>query len=129
MPKCERIKKRHRQVCVGDLQDFGTVNTRVITPPQSGSVDFTETFTKKIDSFMLIETARGEQIFDEVDIQQDVTHKIYLPYIPTLTFQDWIEIEGQNFDIIDVEDLENRHEFQLCRCTNRGLNTKAATNA
>jgi hypothetical protein len=129
MPTCQKIKKKHRQICVGDLEDFGTINSRDIEAPKSGGVDFSEKFTKKIDSFMLIETVRGESLFDEVGTEQDVTHKIYVPFVSGLTFEDWLDVETQRFDIIDVEDLDNRHEFQLCRCTNRGLAAKAATDA
>lgn len=129
MPKCVNIKKKHRKVCVGDLEDYGTVNTRAIQAPSSGGIDFTETFTLKQNSFMMIESKRGEKIFDDVDVEQEVTHWVYVPFIATLTFQDWIDVETQRFDIIDVEDLDNRHEFQLCRCSNRGLASKAATDA
>lgn len=129
MPKCTTIRKKHRQVCVGDLEDFGTVNSRALSKANSGDVDFAETFTEKLQLFMLIESKRGETIFDEVDVEQVVTHHIYVPFIDGLTSEDWIDVETKRFDIIDVEDLDNRHEFQLCRCTNRGLATKEATDA
>lgn len=129
MPKCINIRKKHRKVCVGDLEDFGAITVRAITPPAGSSVDFTETFTLKQDTFMLIETKRGEAIFDDVGVEQDVTHHVYIPFIDGVTFQDWLDFENKRFDIIDVEDLDERHEFQLLRCTNRGLNTKAATDA
>ena len=129
MSKCISIRKKHRQVCVGDLEDYGTINSRAMTAPSSGGVDFTETFALKQNSFMMIETKRGEKIFNEVDIEQDVTHHVYVPFISGLTAEDWIDVETQRYDILDVEDLDNRHEYQLCRCTNRGLITKAATDA
>ena len=129
MPKCINIRKKHRQVCVGDLEDFGTITRRAIQAPSGSSVDFTEEFTDVQDTFMLIETVRGESIFDEVSVEQDVTHHVYIPYIAGVTFQDWVDVEDQRYDIIDVEDLDNRHEFQLLRCTNRGLSTEPATEA
>jgi len=129
MAICTKIRKKNRQVCAGDLVDYGTINTRDIAAPISGGVDFEEVFTLKVNSFMLVETVRGESLFDQVGVEQDVTHHVYIPYISGLTFQDWIDIEGQRFNVIDVEDLDNRHDFQLCRCTNRGLATKAATHA
>ncbi len=130
MSECKNIRKKHRKICAGDLVDFGTISSRDIKAPTSGDVDFSEEFiVKEQDAFMLIETKRGESLFDEVGVEQDVTHHVYVRYMVGLTFQDWIDVEDQRYDIIDVEDLDNRHEFQLCRCTNRGLNTKEATHA
>ena len=129
MAECKNIKKKHRQVCVGDLEDFGTINARSLTPPASGGVDFSETFSGGLESFVMIETKRGEIIFDGVDTEQVVTHHVYVPFVDGLTAEDWIDVETDRYDILDVEDLDNRHEFQLCRCTNRGLITKEATDA
>jgi SPP1 family predicted phage head-tail adaptor len=130
MPECKNIRKKHRKICAGDLRDYGQISSRQITTPTSGGVDFGEVFTvKEADAFMMIESKRGEKIFDDVDVEQEVTHHIYIRFLAGLTYEDWVIVEGNRYDILDVEDLDNRHEFQLLRCTNRGLATKPATNA
>lgn len=126
MPKCQTIKRKHRKICVGDLDEEITVNTRAIGSPTSGGVDFQETFTLSQTAWALIETKRGEEIFDGSNIAQDITHYFYITYLDGLTAENWIDWNGDRFDVLDVENLDGRSEYQLLRCTNKGIKTQAA---
>jgi len=129
MPECKKIRRKKRQVCVGDLDTLVSLSSRAIQAPNDSEADYTEEFTPKADVWALLQTVSGESIFDSVGQEVDVTDHVYIRYIAGVTQEDWIDIDDQRLDILDVEDLDRRKEFQLLRCTNRGLNTKEATHA
>ena len=130
MAKCIKIRRKHRKVCIADLDTLGQVFDRNIVGPINSDVDFTENFSNSTDTWMLVNTVKGETFFDEInEIENTVTHHIYIAYEEGFTAEKWIDIETQRFDVLDVEDLDLRHEWQLLRCTNRGLATKEASDA
>ena len=125
MSACQSIKKRKRRVCLGDLVDPITIQSREIQTALFNTVDFGEAF-EPINApvpqrLSLIETVEGVIYFDGVGVDKNVTHKIYIPYDPLVTAQNWVEFESRRFDILRVEDLDERHEFQKLICTERGL--------
>jgi len=157
MPICVNIRGKNRQVCIADLDRQIQLQNRAIQPPAGGSVDYTLLFTAKdsalppLDEFdssygsdfagvlfhptdtglvwAMIESVNGESIFDLTNVERTVTHKVYIRYEPTVTAETWFTIDGQRFDILTVEDLDFRHEFQLLRCTDRGSKTRSTTAA
>jgi len=133
MATCVKIKGKRRKVCIGDLDRLVRLENRAITPPENG-IDYTETFTKKQisgspippgDVWAMIESVSGETVFDSTNIERDVTHRIYIRFDEGVTAQTWILFEGTRFNILDVEDLDLRHEFLLLRCTVRGTSAKS----
>ena len=130
MPRCIKLKRKKRQVCIGDLDTLIDLQDRVITPPESG-VDASETFTDACpDIWAKMETGRGQTIFDGTDTAQDVTHIFTIRFIEgVVTAETWIRFKGQRFDIIDVEDLEERNEWLMLRCSNRGTEDNLASEA
>ena len=124
MPKCVQIRRKHRKVCVGDMRDKIIIETRSIIAPVSGSVDFTESFTDTKTVFAMVETKTGVEIFDGTNLLGIATHLFYIRFIANITFQNWITFKNQKFDILDVQNLEERDEFYLLRCSLRGDETK-----
>jgi head-tail adaptor len=43
---------------------------------------------------------------------------------PTVTSETWIELDSRKFDIVTVTNLDERKEFQLLLCRERGSNTQ-----
>jgi len=129
MPRCIKLKRRKRQVCLGDLSTLITLQDRAITPPESG-VDASETFTDACpDVWAKLETGRGQTIFDDTDTEQDVTHVFTIRFIKGITSETWVKFNNQRFDILNVEDLEERNEWLILRCTNRGTKDNPASEA
>ena len=127
MPVCKKIRGQFRKTCIGDKNDFVTIQNRAVTTP--GTLDptnkfyFTETFTNIADFqvFAMIKTVKGETFFDNTNIERDVTHHLYVNFDTNIDAQKWVTLEdGDRLDILDVEDLDNRHTDMLLRCTNRG---------
>lgn len=129
MPKCKKLRRLKRQVCIGDLDNQIVLQDRSITPPVSG-VDATEDFTTNDTVDAKVDTSRGETIFDGVSPDGvDVTHIFTIRFITGITAETWVGFKSQRFDILDVENLEERDEWLKLRCTNRGTATNAATEA
>ena len=129
MPQCQTIRRKHRKVCIGDLDSKIKVQVRALTAPTSG-VDSSQTFTDTAEVWAMIETARaGETWFDDVGEEFDVTHNFYIIYRADVSAETWLEFDGQRFDILAVENLDERKEFLKLRSTNRGLTSKGASSA
>lgn len=112
-------------MCVGDMRDKIEIETRSIVAPVSGSVDFTESFVTTKTVWAMVETKSGVEIFDGTNIIGIASHFFYIRYIADITFQNWVKFKSQYFDILDVQNLEERDEFYLIRCSLRGDETKS----
>lgn len=129
MPNCVKLRRKRRQVCIGDLDELITLQDRQITPSLT-SVDATETFTDtNPDVWAMVETVSGETIFDDTNTERDVTHRFTIRFIDGITAETWISFDGDRIDILNVEDYEGRHEFLLLRASNRGVDTNEANRA
>lgn len=129
MPSCVKLRRKRRQVCIGDLDELITLQDRKITPSSTG-VDAGETFTDTNPAiWAMVETVSGETIFDNTNTERDVTHRFTIRFIDGITAETWISFDGDRIDILNVEDYEERHEFLLLRASNRGVDTNEANRA
>lgn len=133
MSKCTSIRKPNREVCIGDMIDPIELHTRTITTPNFETVDFDENF-EAVDPTVprvlsMIKTVKGKTYFDGVGEETIITHNIYITYNPLVTAETWVLFEDRRIDILFVEDLDERHDFMLLTCVDRGLVTKAASKA
>lgn len=122
MPTCQSIRKKRRNVCIGDLEDRVTLENRAIQAPEFDTVDFEEEFTAPNPPvWALLETVRGKTFFDGVSTEQDVTHWIYINFDATVTAETWVKLDdGRRLDILRVENLDERSDFMLLHCDDRG---------
>lgn len=129
MPVCSKIRKKKRQVCIGDLRDRVILEDRALTAPFVG-VDATEVFSNAVSIWASIETVAGVEFFNEVNQAVDVTHFVYVRFDSSITVESWLRLQnGQRLDILQVENLDERSTFLKLRCTNRGIDTKVAASA
>ena len=132
MSRCETIRKRKRTVCSGDMRDPITLHVRDLTSPLFNTVDFNEDFQPlpvNPQILSMVETVSGKNYFDGVGIETPITHHIYIRFREDVTAQTWVELNTRRLDILDTEDLEERHEFLKLVCTDRGLNSREASKA
>ncbi len=127
MGKCQIIRAKRRRLCVADLEHEIKVLDRTIVPPSSGSTDYTIDFnTDEVGIvFSSIQTPNGVTIFEGTNIEQKVTHVFGLYYDSTYTAEDYVLFENRLFRILDVNDLDERHEWTLLSCVERGFETEA----
>lgn len=124
MPKCVSIRKKKQKVCLGDMKDEILLQNRSIKGITDTDVDFTENFTEAATVWSMIETVQGTTTFDASNTEIVITHKIYVRFDPTITSETWIELDSRKFDIVTVTNLDERKEFQLLLCRERGSNTQ-----
>lgn len=122
MSECVSIRKKRRNVCIGDMEDEITLENRDIQAPNFDTVDFDEEFTAPNPPvWALIETVRGKTFFDGVATEEDVTHWIYINFDATVTAETWVKLpDSRRLDILRVENLDERSDFMLLHCTDRG---------
>lgn len=129
MPRCIKIQRKKRQICLGDMDKQILLQDRGIGEPFFGSVDFTEDFTTNDKVWAAINTVSGKTFFDGGGTDINITHEFYTRYDASVTAETWIEFESRRFDILDAEDLEERHEYMKLICAERGNKTTEATKA
>ena len=129
MPRCINANRRKKQICTGDLDTLITIQGRSITPPASG-VDATETFTtENLNIWAMLETGKGTVFFDDTNIEKTITHEFSIVFISGLTAENWVLFEGRRFDTLMIEDFDERHEYQLLRCNERGTTSNETNEA
>ncbi len=120
MAQCKFIKRSHRKICAGDLDTEITLENRDIVPPLAGEVDFEEDFTNSVPVFSKVETTIGKTVFDGVNTDTVITHKITIRFDSTVTTETWILLNGNRINIVQTENLEQRNEWLFLLCTDRG---------
>ena len=126
MPTCIKIKGRRRQICAGDLDRRITLTTRDIQTTEIGIPDFSEDFTGAIERWAMIQTEKGDEFFSFNNLDRVFSHSFYLRFDPLVTSSYYIEFDGNRYDILNVEDLDERHEFLRLKCAVLGDQTKAS---
>lgn len=97
-----------------------TLQNRAILPPVFGDVDFDETFSGDSTVTALVDTTRGKTLFDGVATDRPITHRFCIAYVAGVAAETWISFGGRRFDILDVENCEERDAILILRCTERG---------
>jgi len=121
MPVCSQINRKRRKVCIGDLDSLITLENRNIQAPEFDEIDYDEVFVPSATVWALLETVRGKTFFDGANTEVDVTHWVYINYDSTVTAETWIKLEdSRRLDILRVENLDERSEFMLLHCVDRG---------
>jgi len=120
MKQCLPIQNKRRGICAGDLSSLIKIHLRNLTAPKT-SVDFSETMTEIIETWAMIATSRGSELFDGSNLSNAYTHIFYIRFPPvTLNKDCWVEFNSKHFEIIDIENLDERGEFAAIRCNEKG---------
>lgn len=101
------------------------LHDRAISAPAFGSVDFDQLFTGN-PRWAAIKTYRGKTVFDGVSTDQVVTHELFMRYEDGITSETFIQVsDGRRFRVLEVENYEERNEYVVLMCTDRGLDEAA----
>ncbi len=127
MPDCIQIKRKKERVCIAGMNHRIDVFVRSIQPITKDEVDFGEAFTNKITVWALLDTKRGIQFFDKVNIEQTTTHRFIFRFIPDVTFERFITFKGIRYRVMNCENLQEEDTFHQWDCIARGDDTLPAT--
>lgn len=114
------IRRRYRQITIGDMKDRITLHNRSIVEPDLAEYDFKEDFSPSKEVWASINTTTGKTLFTGVNVDVAITHEVHIRYDPCVTSETWLEHESVLLDIAHVEDFEERHEFMSLLCVERG---------
>lgn len=128
MPK-EVIARKTRVSCIGDMRERVKLHIRAIQPPVFGSTDFTEKFSGVKIVWANVITVSGKTFFAETNVDVGLTHEIIIRFDEDVNAETWIEFNDRNLKILNIEDLDERHEFLKLRCTDRGNKDLGAAQA
>jgi len=110
-------RRKNRKINIGDLNKKIKLQRRVLYSSfQSGGRGQGASFETFAEPWASIETTKGITKFDGVELKKAYTHKITIRYRSNLDQTSWIEFGGNRYDIVDIEDLDERHEFLLLMC-------------
>lgn len=123
---CITKTRRIRRICAGSLDKLIEIKARKIKAPNADTVDYGLEFSDLQKVWAMLETVPNVAIFDGTNTERTVSHLWYIRYIPGITFENWLKFKEQYFDIVTVENFEERDEFYLLRCNVRGDATKPA---
>lgn len=124
MPNCKVINKGRTKVCIGAMRTIITLHVRSIVPPSGDSTDFNESFTNPVVVKAQIETVPNIAVFDQTNTERLVSHIFYIRYRDDVTAETWIELNGDKYDIINTENIEERNQWLILRCNQRGIASK-----
>lgn len=128
MPVCNAKRLKRRHICAGDLNDRIIIKSRNTVAPQT-TVDFSQNFKNDRTVWAGVETTSGRNTFYVSNIDDSVTHVFYLRWFDGLTSENWIEFKNENYDILEVENWEERDEWAVCYCNVRGDKDEAVNHA
>jgi len=133
MAICEKIRSKRRKVCIADLDRQISVQNRAIATPTT-SQDYTEVFSAGSDTssgltsgdvWAMIQTLSGATVFDTTNTERAVTHKITTRFLSGVTAESWVLFESNRYDVVTVENLDERSEFMVMRCVFRGASSSS----
>lgn len=120
MRNCEPI------ICAGDLTERIIIQSRDIKAPTGSSVNYAENFTTFKTVWAKVETTRGTELFDGVNVNNAYTHIFKIRYMANVSRENWIEYKSKAYDIVDVENVNEKNLFMYLRCIERGDKNKNA---
>lgn len=124
-----RINRRPlRQSPIGDRRDRITIHVRALTSPVFDSADFREAYDVGIDTWAKVETvdASGRNDFDEVSLAVGATHRFDVRYRPNVTSENIIGYRDEYYQILRIDNPENRNLSLILHCIVKGDDTSEA---
>lgn len=127
MPVCETIKIKHRKICVGDLDRQIEIYQRDLRTAQM-DVDYREEFTKIDDFWAAVQTSSVGRLnhrreFDGTNLGDAFTHLFYIHFDDRITQEAYISFNGEYYDILETENIDERDEWMALYTNVRGDNT------
>jgi len=99
---------------IGSLRHRMQIQTYKET--HSGNHDTNRVWTTIQTVYASIKNAKGTVTFGLQQIEQNITHKITIRYIPNVTTENWLLMESRRFRIRDVTDVIEKKRFLILSC-------------
>jgi head-tail adaptor len=121
MARCQKLRRKKRTVCAGDLDTLIDIQCRALDDGFDDPEE-TESFTTVDSPWAMVETLRGVFVVDSVnggDIE--ATHRFTIRFPDTVTTgENWVLANNKRYRILDQQNFEERNEWLQILCTERG---------
>ncbi len=77
------------------------IQTRVTTPAMFGNPDPSQSFTTVHTVAAIVQTPDGKATFDDVGLDETVTHKFCIAWLDGLSQENWIVFKSRRYDILN----------------------------
>lgn len=128
MSKCNKLQFNFDKICINDLRHRITIYERSIIAPNflsEQSTKFTEQFTSIGNFWSAIEVRDGSNLFNDISLdKEDLTHIFYIRYNSSITQENWIVYDGYRYNILKVENMNERNTFNKIYASISGLESK-----
>lgn len=129
MAECIKVRIKHRSLCAGDLDRKITIMNRTLETTEDATTDSVNKFKKEKDVWAALRTTKGKDMFFATNLDIGVTHVFYTRHFEWLTSRQWICYGGKKYDIVEVENLDERSEWSASFCNIRGEGTQRMNDA
>jgi len=137
MAKCQNITPTRKKICLSALRKKIGLFRRDILPPTAGNLASAQSHSHEYEEFATpfaaIETkGRGVDIFDGIEtsgvdgIPVVASHIIMIKYRRDVTAETYVRFGENNYDILKVENIDERNQYLRLFCALRGDQDKAA---
>lgn len=113
MPTRKIAKRPLRKSAIGDRRERIKIHVRAIAPPAFNDASFVETYDVGIETWAKVESVAlvggGRREFDSVQIGESATHLFDIRYRPDITAENIIGYQDEYYQILKVDDPEERH--------------------
>lgn len=123
---CQKITFNKRIICAGDLKHKITLQSRNQTAPHG--VDYSHEFTDIASVWSAIKTRNGEEMFNEVNVSEPITHVFYIRFRGDVTEQVYVLYKNERYNIKNVININESNEFLQLNCNIKGSENKAGSN-
>lgn len=126
-----RIAKRplHKSA-IGDRRDRIKIHVRSLTAPVFESAVFREAYDAGIETWAKVESVAlvggGRRQFDSIQIAEDATHLFDIRYRLNVTMENIIGYRGEYYEVLKVDDPEERHMSLILHARVKGDDTAEA---
>lgn len=97
-----------------------TLQNRAIDAPVFGTPDFAQDHSADTVVKGIIDTKRGVTLFDGVNTEAPITHKITIAYLAGVTAETRVLFGSRRLEILDVENVAEKNECLVLRCSEQG---------
>lgn len=124
-------RRKLTKLSIGDMRDRITLHTREIQPVDYDSYDFEESYDAGTDIWASVSdftlSNANRQLFNDVEMNAEgPTHTFGIRYRDWITSETMVRWRGETYDIIKVQDPEERHQYLLLYARLNGDTTKVA---
>lgn len=127
MPTRKVQRRPFRHTPIGDRRELIRIHTRGITAPAFGSASFSESYDAGILTWASVTAlglaGSGQRLFDGVQMAVTPTHIFDIRYRPNITAENIIHYQTQYYQILYVNDPENRHILLMLYAALKGDDT------